>query len=220
MTPAQRRHYRNGIWVCANHATLVDENPSPYRAGKLRRLKHAAERRAAEDLVRGTVRGRLDAALRGGLKWATPATNESRPGYEQLHHVTFTVAGSRKHRGRAYVEVRRATASTQSTKAVISEGSEVKHSWRDLQPLHQYVVPVITTLSGHSAFWLDRILDPKSETPELVPGTYITDDAFLSRTHRLALAAGKYHLRVRLVLGDTAHAREFWSRWKVFAVLA
>ena len=46
LTRAQRRSYKNGIWVCQIHGKLVDNNPSRYTVRQLRRLKADAEARA------------------------------------------------------------------------------------------------------------------------------------------------------------------------------
>jgi len=62
LTSEQRRHYDNGIWMCSNHASLIDEDWRSYSAEQLRAMKHQAEERAADALRRnGSIEG-------GGLK--------------------------------------------------------------------------------------------------------------------------------------------------------
>jgi hypothetical protein len=46
LTAAQRRSYKNGIWVCQIHGRLVDSNTSRYTVRQLRKLKAEAEFRA------------------------------------------------------------------------------------------------------------------------------------------------------------------------------
>lgn len=43
MTPEERKHINNGIWLCATHARLVDRDKSTYTIEDLRRMKDAHE---------------------------------------------------------------------------------------------------------------------------------------------------------------------------------
>jgi hypothetical protein len=43
MTPEERKHINNGIWLCATHARLVDRDESVYTIEELRRMKGAHE---------------------------------------------------------------------------------------------------------------------------------------------------------------------------------
>ncbi|MER8370596.1 hypothetical protein NKH84_24065 [Mesorhizobium sp. M0902] len=52
-TPAERAGLENGIWLCADHAHLVDHDPNEFTVDKLRGWKHAAEERAFKQLVTG-----------------------------------------------------------------------------------------------------------------------------------------------------------------------
>ncbi len=52
LTSDQRRSYDNGIWLCVNHARIVDQDASLHTVGLLRRWKSEAEERARKDLGR------------------------------------------------------------------------------------------------------------------------------------------------------------------------
>lgn len=45
-TKDERRHINNGIWMCANHARMIDADDSPYTVETLREWKRAAEERS------------------------------------------------------------------------------------------------------------------------------------------------------------------------------
>jgi hypothetical protein len=104
LAPERRRHYDNGIWMCSNHASLIDEDWLSYSGAELREMKRVAEERAAEALRRGAAVAGTP-SLDGGLRWRPPAVGETRAGYSGLHHVAFTLAAPRKHRARALIEV-------------------------------------------------------------------------------------------------------------------
>ena len=46
------------------------------------------------------------------------------------------------------------------------------------------------TGSQATEFWLDRQLDPTRSASAVQPGTYITDEAFLTGLHRARMAPG------------------------------
>jgi len=48
LTPAQRRHQNNGIWMCRTHAKLVDNDITRFAAKQLRSWKKDAEARAKQ----------------------------------------------------------------------------------------------------------------------------------------------------------------------------
>jgi len=50
MTPEERKHISNGIWMCRDHGNLIDADYTEYSASTLRDWKLQAERRAAENL--------------------------------------------------------------------------------------------------------------------------------------------------------------------------
>lgn len=50
MTPAERSHIDNGIWLCANHARLIDRDEALYTVEYLRRIKREHEAACAERL--------------------------------------------------------------------------------------------------------------------------------------------------------------------------
>ncbi|PYR32332.1 MAG: hypothetical protein DMF90_23785 [Acidobacteria bacterium] len=43
LTPEQRRHFDNGIWMCGHHGTLVDRDHTRYSVDQLRKWKRKAE---------------------------------------------------------------------------------------------------------------------------------------------------------------------------------
>ena len=55
LTPDERRHYNNGIWLCVNHARIVDQDKSRYTEGVLRRWKADAEAEAQKRFGRPQV---------------------------------------------------------------------------------------------------------------------------------------------------------------------
>lgn len=218
MKREQRRDYDNGIWLCAAHAPLVDHDFPKYSVADLRKMKLDAESRAAYNLERARAEADLRPRLSGEIEWHPPAPKESRPGFEQLHHAVFRLAGKRKVRGRAFIDVQSVTHPTSRLRACIGEATEsLAHEVKALRPEQQYVIPVFTRLAAASKFWLDRRFvpdHPLSPTPAMpiVPvGTYVTDEAFLFQHHRAALPAGKFTLKVVLVLGDVEHSETFES---------
>lgn len=50
MTPDERRHILNGIWMCRDHGNLIDADYTEYSASTLRDWKEQAEKRASESL--------------------------------------------------------------------------------------------------------------------------------------------------------------------------
>src|SRR5207244_4810937 len=59
MTPEERAHIDNTIWMCATHATLIDRDEVTYTADVLRKMKADHERAIANEvagLVAGTRR--------------------------------------------------------------------------------------------------------------------------------------------------------------------
>ncbi len=56
MTPAQRAHIDNAVWMCATHATLIDRDEVTYTADALRKMKADHERSVAAQLA-VTVQG-------------------------------------------------------------------------------------------------------------------------------------------------------------------
>ena len=216
MTPEQRSHYDNGIWLCAAHAPLIDVNWPRYTVEQLREMKKQAEAKAAADLEHAKVIADLRAVLEDRVRWNPPSPHENRPGYEGLYHVAFTLAGVRKERGRAYIEVRTKGQLTEHYACISREDRKLEHEWRDLRPGEPCRIPVYTQIAAPTMFWLDSQLrsDP-AEPPDVVAtGTYITDRPFLERHSRVPLAPATYRLRVRLVLGDSNHPQPFVSEWK------
>ncbi|MBT1157117.1 hypothetical protein J1C56_16090 [Aminobacter anthyllidis] len=52
-SPAERASADNGIWLCADHAHLIDHNPKEFTLNKLEKWKHEAEERAFQQLASG-----------------------------------------------------------------------------------------------------------------------------------------------------------------------
>jgi hypothetical protein len=216
LTPEQRRHYDNGIWMCSNHASLIDEDWRSYSSEQLREMKQEAEERAADALRRsGALEGRRSPSVE--MQWRPPATGETRPGYLGLHHVAFVLSQHGKQRARAVIEVEGSTGSD-AVRAWISNGAEVRHEHRGLRRGEPCVVPVFTEILEATEFWLDRQLDPTKSVSAVQPGTYITDEAFLTGLHRAPMAPGRYRVRVKLLLGDSANVEECHSQWMELAV--
>jgi hypothetical protein len=53
LTPEERRHASNGIWLCQNHAKMIDNDDSRYSASVIREWKAEAEARADRGITRG-----------------------------------------------------------------------------------------------------------------------------------------------------------------------
>ena len=54
MTSAERSGIENGIWLCADHATLIDRDEVTYTAERLRGMKRQHELACADDIRRGS----------------------------------------------------------------------------------------------------------------------------------------------------------------------
>lgn len=51
MTSEERKSYDNGIWLCRNHAALIDRDEKYFTIEMLRKWKEDAERKAGEELI-------------------------------------------------------------------------------------------------------------------------------------------------------------------------
>ena len=51
LTTAQRRHQRNGIWLCGTHGKLVDSDESHFTVEELLKWKRLAERRSFQEVI-------------------------------------------------------------------------------------------------------------------------------------------------------------------------
>jgi hypothetical protein len=69
LTPEQRRHHSNGIWLCQDHGKLVDSDEPHFSVEMLRAWKRNAERRAFDALV-GTGGGHAQRAETAELEAA------------------------------------------------------------------------------------------------------------------------------------------------------
>ncbi len=65
LTPGQRSHYDNGIWMCPTHARLIDNDDSNFTVEQLRQWKADAVARAAERLRSGTAAALVASRLYG-----------------------------------------------------------------------------------------------------------------------------------------------------------
>ena len=61
-TPEQRSDQSNGIWLCQNHAHLIDSDVAHFAVEKLRQWKQEAESRTASEIF-GSARSVADAAI-------------------------------------------------------------------------------------------------------------------------------------------------------------
>lgn len=59
MTPEERSHIDNAIWLCANHARLIDRDDSLYTIECLREMKRLHEAARAEEVRRSSGRSEL-----------------------------------------------------------------------------------------------------------------------------------------------------------------
>jgi hypothetical protein len=64
MTPEQRKHPDNGIWMCRTHADLVDDDAVKYPVDLLRTWKKEAEERVLREV------GKAEALGTGGIRFA------------------------------------------------------------------------------------------------------------------------------------------------------
>lgn len=64
MTPEQRKHPDNGIWMCRTHADLVDDDAVKYSLDLLRTWKREAEERVLREV------GKAEAVGTGGIRFA------------------------------------------------------------------------------------------------------------------------------------------------------
>ena len=211
LTSEQRRHYENGIWMCSNHASLIDEDWLSYSVDELRAMKRRAEERAA-DALRRSAAASLGPTLDFGLRWRPPTIGENRAGYSGLHHVSFTLGTPGKHRARGLIELD-GPAGVDSVRAWISNGAEIKHEHSALRQGEPCLIPVFTEIRQPSEFWLDRQLQGANPPSPLQPGTYITDEPFLTGLHRSPLSRGIYRVRAKLLLGDSDHVEEICGEW-------
>jgi tetratricopeptide (TPR) repeat protein len=85
LTPEQRRHYDNGIWMCSNHASLIDVDWLSYSMDQLREMKRAAEERAAKALERASSASSI--ARASGLIPSRPQPFIAHA-YDQIKHFT------------------------------------------------------------------------------------------------------------------------------------
>jgi hypothetical protein len=226
MTPEQRVHYDNGIWLCAAHAPLVDLDWRRYSVEDLRSIKRNAEAKATANLEHARIKASLQPVLDGTVEWHDPPTNETRPGYAGLHHAVFRLGGTHKQRGRVYIDIDVGAGTPRRTRACMGEGTDsLAHELGALRPGQPYAVPACTLIASTSKFWLDRRFVPDhpfwSEPADftLRPGTYLTDHPFLDRVHRQPLPSGIYRLAVVVILGDAEHERTFTSDWKEIRVV-
>ena len=190
MTPAERSHYDNGIWLCAAHAPLIDYDWPRYTVNQLRTMKRDAETRAAANLEDAKIRASLQPVLDGGLEWHAPTSHESRPGYGGLHHVVFRLGGARKQRGRVYIDVDIGAGMPRRTQACMGEGTDyLDHEFSAMRPSQPFSVPVFTVTWTTSKFWLDK--------------RFVPDHPVLDRTSDCDAAA--WHLCDRpAILGPSA----------------
>jgi hypothetical protein len=218
MSADERRHYDNGIWLCAAHSPLVDHNWPHYTVEQLREMKRQAEAKADADLKHAKAIADLRAVLEDGVRWSPPARLDTRSGYQDIWHVVFTLASGRKERGRAVIEVFRGAAKSEHYACISRGDNRLRPEWRDLRPGEPCRIPAFVRISAKTPFWLDAQLRPYEPQVPLDIGTYVTDEPFLENQSRTRLVAGRYRVRVRVILGNSEHAQSFYSDWKTVIV--
>jgi hypothetical protein len=88
LTSAQRRSAENGIWLCQNHAKLVDNDASRYTADELRAWKRDEEAQALAELE-----GKGSAAVSGlGLELSFKKVSHSPAMYPTRHDYLLRVS--------------------------------------------------------------------------------------------------------------------------------
>ncbi len=70
MTSSERKSIDNGIWMCRNHAKLIDSDEARHTVEQLRKWRREAEARAEKRLRAGSARNGVDVS--------TPAVDEDR----------------------------------------------------------------------------------------------------------------------------------------------
>lgn len=218
MTVPERKHYDNGIWLCAAHSPLVDHNWPHYTVEQLREMKRRAEAKAHADLAHAKAIADLRAVLEDGVRWSPPSPHETRPGYQDIWHVVFRLASGRKERARATIEVVRGKDRNEHQACISRDDNRLRAEWRDIRHGEPCRIPVFVRAAQPTAFWLDRHLRLHQNEASLAPGTYITDRPFIDHQSRTRLSGGRYRIRVRLILGDSAHTQSFYSEWKPVVV--
>lgn len=218
MTQAERKHYDNGIWLCAAHSPLVDHNWPHYTVEQLRAMKRRAEGKAHADLEHAKAIADLRAVLEDGVRWNPPSPHETRPGYQDIWHVVFRLASGRNERSRATIEVVRGKNTSEHHACISRDDNRLRSEWRDIRHGEPCRIPVFVRIAEPTVFWLDRELRPNGHDGMLGPGTYVTDRPFIDNQSRTRLPAGRYRIRVRLILGDSEHAQSFYSGWKPLIV--
>ena len=71
LTPEERRHHSNGIWLCEIHGKAVDSDADHFTVEMLRKWKHTAEENSLRTIL--TLKKNLDAGVTGT---AAPATKD------------------------------------------------------------------------------------------------------------------------------------------------
>jgi hypothetical protein len=156
------------------------------------------------------------------FEWQDGDPGDSRVEYRDWVHFVFRIAGTKKERVRAYLEIARdSQKSTTRRQAEIAGYDWHRHEVPDLRPGDQYAIPAILQLKEPVNLWLDeqRYNHLVTYEPDTVPpGSYLTDSAFLDGMHRQPLAAGSYRIRAVIAIGDSDHLVEHDSEWRVVTV--
>lgn len=153
------------------------------------------------------------------LEWREGNPSDTRREYREWRQAVFMLQGQTKERGRAYIEVMK-DGITDRNRACIAWGDGFSHEMRLLKPSEQYLIPVFVRLKETTELWLDKKAQhPIGYRPIYTDaGSYVTDEAFLTRQHRQRLPRGACALRVVLIIGDVAHQVEQFTEWRDFGV--
>lgn len=156
------------------------------------------------------------------FEWQEGDPADSRIEYRDWVNFVFRITGTKKERVRAFLEIARdGKPSASRRNAEIAGYDWHRHEVPDLRPGEQYAIPAILQLTEPVNLWLDEQRYNHLVTYEpdtLLPGSYLTDSAFLDGMHRQLLAPGTYRVRAVIAIGDSQHLVEHESDWRVVTV--
>src|SRR5205085_3846517 len=131
MAPEQRSHSSNGIWLCQNHAKLIDDDETQFPIDLLESWKRLAEERLKKP-PSGTNASGDDAVLISPAErhgWAKDATVDGRT-MPLVQSVPFGADGGfPSYIVRFYIQKKSPDAH-----AIVSEVRAVVHAWQEMPP--------------------------------------------------------------------------------------
>jgi hypothetical protein len=222
-TPAERSHIDNGIWLCNNHAHMIDHDPKEYTVEVLLKWKAKAERRALEQLLSGTGPASVHAA--------TPELVESLQGLAARLALPAaadlpTIKADAMAAARAHAETFEATSRWPRHEVTLSlalEDREASHGPASLERLPQVLMAVqrIALLSapgtGKSTtiVQLAKLMKGNAPVPLLVPlGEWAETGAdlltWIAARHAFGAMTVK-HLQFLAFHGEVALLLDGWN---------